>query len=430
MKKLYLLILILIIFGYTNVYYAQDTIAVFHYNLLNYGLPVYGCDNYNNNPDDKDAYLRTITEYMQPDILTVNEMRIESDDTTPVDRILDNVLNIHFNPPYNRANITNLSSSYIINMLYYNTNKFTLYAQDVIPALRDINIYHLYYNSIDLEETNDTAYIHCIVTHLKSSTGDDNEAIRAEMTNSIMEYLGASNLGGNVLILGDFNVYSDQEQAFQNLVNSTNEEIQFYDPIESIGSWHDNTNYKNVHTQSTHISYNNCAAIGGMDDRFDFILMDKKIKNNENHYGYVNDSYTALGNDGTCFNESLLACENNDLSNELHNALYKMSDHLPIVLKLSIDQSPAVKAFEYYKREIVMYYKNPVKESLYLEIINKSRGSYKVQILSILGGLVLDYDAFYQINNIQVNHLHEGLYILHVIDPKGNSETRKIVITK
>ena len=97
MKKIYLLFLILIIFGYTNDYYAQDTVTVLHYNLLNYGLPVYGCDNNNNNPDDKDAYLRSITAYLRPDIFSVNEMRVESYDSTPVDRILDNVLNIHFN---------------------------------------------------------------------------------------------------------------------------------------------------------------------------------------------------------------------------------------------------------------------------------------------------------------------------------------------
>ena len=40
--------------------YAQDTLTIIHYNLLNYGLSAYGCNNTNNNPDDKDSYLRII----------------------------------------------------------------------------------------------------------------------------------------------------------------------------------------------------------------------------------------------------------------------------------------------------------------------------------------------------------------------------------
>lgn len=409
---------------------AQDTLTVVHYNILNYGLPVYGCNNTNNNPDDKDSYLRTIFMGLNPDIITVNELRTELYDSSSADRILDNVLNIHFNPLYKRANITNLTGSHIINMLYFNSEKFSLYAQDVIPAYRDINVYKLYYNSLDLGNAQDTAFLTCIVTHLKSSQGADNEAIRTEMTSAIMEYIEINNLEGNVLILGDFNVYSDQEQAFQNLINPDNEEIKFYDPIEQIGNWHNNADYANVHTQSTHESYNDCASSGGMDDRFDFILMDKFIKDNLSHFVYVAESYVALGNDGTCFNKSLLECENSDLSNNLVDALYNMSDHLPIILKLATDLSPSPVISKSTHQKFIVKFNNPVKENLNLTIYSGLQAYYSIQLLSMYGNIVLNISSNKINNTIPVYNIEDGIYVLRVVDALGRVESKKLVITK
>lgn len=408
---------------------AQDTLTVMHYNLLNYGLPVYGCDGINNDPDDKDSYLRTILMDLNPDIFTVNELRTESYDSSPADRILDNVLNIHFNSTYLRANITNLAGSHIINMLYYNSNMFTLYAHDVIPAYRDINVYKLYYNSLSLSSGQDTAFLTCIVTHLKSSTGSDNEATRAQMTAAIMEYIESNNMNGNVLMMGDFNIYSDQEQAFQNLINPGNQEIKFYDPIEQAGNWHNNADYANVHTQSTHVTYNDCASTGGMDDRFDFILIDKSLKDNLSHFTYVTESYVALGNDGTCFNEALLSCENSDLSNDLVDALYYMSDHLPIILKLSTDLSPSPVITKIINQGFMFKFRNPVKENLRLKLNPDLQGHYNIQLLNLYGDIILNICTYENNNIISVSNIDEGLYILKVADPLGRVESKKLVIT-
>ncbi|MCD4723670.1 MAG: hypothetical protein K8R63_02420, partial [Bacteroidales bacterium] len=57
---------------------AQDTLKVMHYNLLYYGQNTGFCNITNNNPDLKDAYLRTILGYVKPDIFTVNEMSYQS----------------------------------------------------------------------------------------------------------------------------------------------------------------------------------------------------------------------------------------------------------------------------------------------------------------------------------------------------------------
>ncbi|NOZ47514.1 MAG: T9SS type A sorting domain-containing protein [Chlorobi bacterium] len=409
--------------------FAQDTITVLQYNLLNYGIPVYGCDNSNNSPENKDSYLRTITSYVRPDVFTVNEMRVESYDTTAVDRILENVLNIHFNPAYKRANITNLAGSHIINMLYYNTEKFTLYSQDVIPAYRDINVYKLFYKSDDLQENNDTLFLTCIVTHLKSSQGADNEAIRAEMTSSIMNYIEENNLFDNVLLMGDFNIYTDQEEAFQNLINPANEEITFYDPIEQIGNWHNNDAFAAYHTQSTHTTYNNCASSGGMDDRFDYILMNKSVKNNLFNLVYKTDSYKAIGNDGSCFNESLLSCENVDLSSELKTALYNMSDHLPITLKLTTDKSPALFSRIMPRTGLNVEIKNLNFHEFELQLVNAAQGLNTIQIYSSLGKLIYVQKTDKSRVTISLNN-ETGIYFMKVVDARQRINIEKLVIIK
>ena len=229
-------------------------------------------------------------------------------------------------------------------------------------------------------------------------------------------------------MMRDFNIYSDQEEAFQNLINPVNEELKFYDPIDSIGNWHVNQDYKNVHTQSTHITYNSCASSGGMDDRFDYILMNKYIKDNLNHMAYLNDSYITLGNDGTCFDQALLLCENEGLSNELVNALYYMSDHLPILMQLTTDKSPVVKTIEHINRSIGLYFKNPVKEELSLNLVNKLSGRYDVILMSVYGEIVANKKTDNSLIEIDVNGLPGGIYILYVSDPHGNKASRKIVV--
>ena len=55
---------------------AQDTLTVMQYNLLYYGNYQSGyadCYETNNNTQQKDEYIRTILDYVKPDIFTVCE---------------------------------------------------------------------------------------------------------------------------------------------------------------------------------------------------------------------------------------------------------------------------------------------------------------------------------------------------------------------
>ena len=73
-----------------NTLAAQDTLRVMQYNLLYYGVNTGFCNFTNNNPDVKDAYLRTIIEYVKPDIFTVNEI---TQTLSYQQHILDEVMN-------------------------------------------------------------------------------------------------------------------------------------------------------------------------------------------------------------------------------------------------------------------------------------------------------------------------------------------------
>jgi hypothetical protein len=81
----------------------------------------------------------------------------------------------------------------------------------------------------------------------------------------------------NFLILGDFNIYYSDEPAYQKLLDQT---LSGYvlDPINRPGYWHDNIDFADIHTQSTRTRQFNGGATGGMDDRFDMILISQAVK--------------------------------------------------------------------------------------------------------------------------------------------------------
>ncbi len=66
-----------------------------------------------------------------------------------------------------------------------------------------------------------------------------------------------------------------------------------------------------------------------MDDRFDMILMSQAVIDS-GRIMYVNNSYTAYGNDGLHFNDSINAPPNNAVGQTIADALHYASDHLPV----------------------------------------------------------------------------------------------------
>jgi hypothetical protein len=137
-------------------------------------------------------------------------------------------------------------------------------------------------------------------------------------------------------VAGDFNIYTSDEPAYQELLDPTNP-IILEDPIDSPGDWNSSSfEPKSILTQSTRSSQIfGDGAGGGLDDRFDFILLSEFMFESWNTITYEPNSYHAMGNTGTCYNQSITDCSGGLWSDEILQSLYYMSDHLPIVLDLN-----------------------------------------------------------------------------------------------
>jgi hypothetical protein len=406
---------------------AQDTVKLMQYNLLNYGVNSSYCTPTNNNVDEKNTNLSIIIKYAKPDILTVNEI---SSDPYYHQYLLDHALNVDGVSYYSKAAFTNYAGSEIINMLYYNAVKFTLKSQKYITtSVRDINFYTLYYNSSDLATTHDTAFITCISAHLKAGNTPADEADRATMTFQLMYHLSNLNVDNNYTVSGDFNVYSGSEQSFQNLINFSNPIVRFNDPVNQVGNWNNNSAYALYHTQSTH-TVGDCAAGGGMDDRFDFILISNNIKNGVHHYTSIPSSYWAIGQDGNRFNQTINNPVNNSVPLNVANALYGMSDHLPVILKLKVDKTIGLPE-ELNSPVLKISYTNPVSDKLEININLKEKTDLNIQVVSLWGQLV--YQSQYKNCNTNFNceiptaKLQNGIYFMKISDEKNRQITRKII---
>ncbi|MDD2277531.1 MAG: T9SS type A sorting domain-containing protein [Bacteroidales bacterium] len=403
--------------------FAGDTIRVMQYNLLYYDMITSFCTESNNNLNQKNINLNKIIEHYKPDIFTVNEL---NGSPNSVSILLNNALNVDGVTRYQSATFT---GSYLINMLYYNTDKLVLKHQSYIQTSpRQTDVYTLYHKSSNLIN-GDTTFLTCIVSHLKAGNGSQDASTRATSALQIMNYIKNRNLQGNIMLMGDFNVYSPEELAFQRFLAQTSTGIRFYDPADAIGEWHDNPLYSNYHTQSTHIS-GDCFSGGGMDDRFDFILTSKSLLDGTKGAKYVEDSYWAYGQDGNRFNGTLISPINYSLPSNIINALFNMSDHLPVTLKINVDYdlyaNDNSSAFVQPTIKVV----NPVVNTIDFWIDGILPQTASVSIFNSLGAFVMKDTLSVSSGNkysLNANRLVPGIYIMQI---KGNNFQKVLRITK
>ena len=347
-----------------------DTLTVVTYNVGNYGFPATN-DCPLLKPTLKHKYLRTILEYINPDIIGLEKMEGNpssfSTDTV-IDKVLNNahsealVANERQHPEYGHAEFTNKSGYKKTNMLYYKTSKLgfisttTIYGDD--PLISDINLHTLYYKSKNLSITHDTIFINIIVVHDKS--GHKSINVRGAEIGGLMDWLNckmqslqnstSSNDMKNIIMMGDFNTQSSHEVCYQDMTNSPNLNTRFFDPVDEAGDWSDNPEkYSKYLTQSTRkTDPGDCLASGGMNHRYDFILLTQTMikgrqhatgnrQQEKNEIKYIDGSYKVIGQDGIHTNKAITdkPLDTSVPSNVL-DALYRMSEHLPVELKLVV----------------------------------------------------------------------------------------------
>lgn len=426
MIKLFLLTLLSAVYLQTS---AQDTLTVMQYNMLNYGNYTSYCTSENNNHEQKDIYLRTILNHVNPAIFTVNEMSAYE---FYHNRILTEVLNTDGIDYYNKAEITNIAGSYIINSLFYDSRKFVLHSQYVAQSyVRDINVYKLYYKHSSLAQ-GDTTFLTCIVTHLKSSSGSSNEQSRATMASNTMNWLKNNLPPGNYLLMGDFNLYTSDEPAYQHFINPlpATADYKFYDPINKPGEWHNDGSFAEWHTQSVSGSGTYCQASGGMDDRFDFILASEKIMQGTANVRYIPETYLALGQDGLHFNKSITdSPQNNTVPADVLNALGTNSDHLPIILKLQVTTGlTAIRNTLTHINNAEIQYSG---QERYLQINSGKDQQIQATMVDLTGNIISSETTHLSFGNnklkLQTEPLARGMYLLRLSNATGGNLTLKLV---
>ena len=404
--------------------WSQEIIRVMHYNLLNYDINTGGCNASNNNVNDKNVYLRTILEYVNPHIITVNEINCS---VQTYDKLLDDCLDIYKPGLFERVEKTCPSNIALSNMIYYREDILSFHSQEVVSTnVRDINLIRLYYDAPDLGNTFDTVFLTCIIAHLKAGSDWDDELERADETHRLMNFLDQSGYTGNMLFMGDFNVYDGSEQAFQNVVNPDNTAFRFHDPIDKIGDWHNNSYFSPIHTQSTH-TVQNCFISGGMDDRFDFILISESIKNVENEVAYVEGSYRAIGQDGQRFNKSLIESPvNSSVPSVVLDALYNMSDHLPVMLDLAIGQGAGIfKA----QSSNVFAVTNPVRDKISLRFSSPISEQEQLILSTVTGSILHIYSLEPGQEKVELpaTSLDPGFYLIGIYSNRSLKAALRIV---
>jgi len=405
---------------------AQDTIRMMQYNLMYYtnNSGVSDCNTATNNLDQKDANLRTIFNYALPDVFCVNEI---GSNVSYADRLLNNVINTNGRDYYQHGPLTNYSGGYIANMIFYNTRKLTLHSNTFITtSYRDINGYTMYYNSPDLAN-GDTVFITFWIAHLKAGNYDDNIAARKVQTQRLMNRIASSGAPGNYVLSGDLNVYGAEEECYQELINYSNSLYRFYDPIDREGHWNNNGSFADVHTQSTHSSSADCFASGGMDDRFDFILVSPYVFYGSQNIQVLPESYHALGQDGNRFNGSIVSPQNNLIPNTVAQALYNQSDHLPVMADFAIDATVGIAE---HHNDFLFKVVNPVRDQLDIYFHGNQSGPYTIEILSIDGKLLASYQENLTTGGQKLSYpfpYRPGMYLLRLSDSNHQQQISKLV---
>lgn len=315
---------------------AQAQVRVMSYNMLNFPT---------GNLQGRTDTLENIVDYYRPHLLLIQELKTASGLSQITDMMDDlgygNFAHGTFIPQQSNPGATNLLQQNVV----YDASIFVLDEEYVVETdVRDFNGYKFHFLDEALTQPGDTTFLYVFSAHLKSSQGAAEEAARQAMAAEWVNWADAHIPTGSLVMLGgDFNLYTAEEPAYTLLTDSDNNTVMV-DPLALYGDWTGSAfAHKEILTQSTRLSqlYDDGAG-GGLDDRFDFILLSAAFFDPDVPVNFVEGSYHSLGNNGTCYNQSITGCaDDNEVPADVIQSLYYMSDHLPQVLSF---QTPASSA--------------------------------------------------------------------------------------
>jgi endonuclease/exonuclease/phosphatase family metal-dependent hydrolase len=168
-------------------------------------------------------------------------------------------------------------------------------------------------------------------SHLKASNTSADAAERNTGAQALRSNANALGAGQHIIFVGDYNLYTNSEAAYQTMVAAGN--AQCFDPLGS-ADW-TGAGGALKHTQSPR-DITGTLVGGGCDDRFDFQFSTAEVQDGDG-FALIPGSYRTVGNDGAHYNLAINAGNNSyypgDIarSNMLADVLFDASDHLPVL---------------------------------------------------------------------------------------------------
>jgi endonuclease/exonuclease/phosphatase family metal-dependent hydrolase len=283
-------------------------LRIMTYNILNYS-------------SGREAEFRAIVGAIEPDVIVVQEILSQA----AVDRFRDLVLNQVDPGAWAAGGWTDGPDT---DGAFFHRTAVVDYVShfSIGTALRDIDEWTFRPASHSSIQANVRIY----AVHLKASQGIDNEQKRLAEVTAMRARMETFPAGQNVLVTGDFNIYTATEPAYVFMTDPANGLAGVVqDPIDREGNWHENSAFADVHTQSPRVTQFGGGANGGLDDRFDLILAGPPVQDGEG-FDVLEGTYAAFGQDGAHFNGAINVAPFTVVDSTMASALHDASDHLPV----------------------------------------------------------------------------------------------------
>ncbi len=421
MKKLIVIFLcVLLVSAFSLVdALAVDTIRITTYNILNFPDAI---------GEERIKHFRVVINSIQPDIVVCQELNGH----LGAYLFLDSVMNYEAQS-FGRAPFNTLHYQDIYNSLFYRTSKIIcdsakfLLTGIATQGERDIAEYYL-------KTVPDSTQFRVLSVHLKARMEDS--LVRFSQATMLRDHLNSCEIGTNFLVVGDFNIYYSDEPAFRKLTDSLeNNNGRLWDPLDAPGYWHNNQAFASIHTQSTRLtSLPDGGSPGGLDDRFDMILCSSSFLEG-GELRLLTDTYTAFGNDGNHFDQSINSGTNSAVPSDIADALYFASDHLPVYVDIEIEKVGIELVNN--QRFSLYNYPNPFNSETTIEFTLPKEDKVTLEIYDITGQKVLTlinttkpeglHRVTWDSKNDAAQSVLSGIYFCHIV--VGNSsQTKKIIL--
>jgi endonuclease/exonuclease/phosphatase family metal-dependent hydrolase len=291
-----------------------EGIRIASWNILNYP---------DMNEEPREEYFRSLIEILNPDILIVQEMA----SAAGVNQFLKEVLNPKKPKLYKAASFFDGPDT--DNALFYKKAMFKVVSRQQIPTtFRDITEYKIKIKKGAAKGTMFKVYS----VHFSEGAGAKKKRENEALT--LRTYLDGLLPDELFLVCGSLNMLSSTEKAFKILTgNQANNNGRLMDPLNKKGKWQDKSKHRRIHTESTRKSKFGGGSGGGLDSRYDMVLISYGLVDNETLI-YSDGSCSAFGNDGKHLNKAVNKPKNKAVSPEIAEALHQASDHLPVIIDL------------------------------------------------------------------------------------------------